>query len=340
LDGLRAVSVTAVAYAHWLPAWQFGVPFGAGVHLFFVLSGYLITRLLLPLRDAPHRGRSIGRFYARRALRLFPAFYAVLAAAWLADVPLAAETWPWHATYLSNVFIAARAEWQGHFSHFWSLAVEEQFYLLWPWVIVGARAAWLGPALVATLLAGVGARAIAASRGLGEPFWALVPAGSADSLAVGGLIAWWTSSSGPRWQRPWPAGAIAGAAALVWIGLAVAERSGPWPPAVAVWRQLVQGVVFGWIVWRATGGFSGAAGRLLGHPAMVAVGRISYGIYLVHAFAPIVVDALLRAGGAPGIGVLGSGTRALAAGAASLVMATALWHLVEAPWHRLKARFA
>jgi peptidoglycan/LPS O-acetylase OafA/YrhL len=79
-------------------------------------------------------------------------------------------------------------------------------------------------------------------------------------------------------------------------------------------------------------------GRVLAHRLVVAIGRISYGIYLVHAFAPIVVDALLRLAGAPGLGVLTPWPRAAAAWLTSLAMATLLWHLVEAPFHRLKAR--
>jgi peptidoglycan/LPS O-acetylase OafA/YrhL len=236
------------------------------------------------------------------------------------------------------VFIALRAEWQGYLSHFWSLAVEEQFYLAWPWIVVGVRAAWLGPALAATILAGVAARAVAASRGLAEPFWALVPGGSADSLAVGAVVAWWTwpGAARPRWKRSW--GTLAAVATLAWVALAVAERRGPWSPAVAVWRQLVQGVVFAWIVWRATEGFDGPIGRVLAHPVSVAIGRISYGIYLVHAFAPLAVDAVLRTAGGPGFAALDPWPRALAAWLASLAMATLLWHVVEAPWHRLKAR--
>ena len=201
LDGLRAVSVVAVAYSHWLPAWQFGLPLGAGVHLFFVLSGFLITRILLALRDLPRRGQAVGRFYVRRALRLFPAFYLVLGLAWLADVPLVRETWAWHAAYLSNVRIASDARWMGHVSHFWSLAVEEQFYLLWPWLIVWSPRTWLGPILAMAVLSGPASRYIAATVGLAEPFWALVPAGSADSLGVGALVAWAGWRRGYWWRR-------------------------------------------------------------------------------------------------------------------------------------------
>lgn len=336
LDGLRAVAVAAVAWSHWLPAWQYGVPLGAGVHLFFVLSGFLITRILLGLRDAPDRRTAIGRFYLRRLLRLFPAFYTVLAVAWLAEVPLARDTWAWHATYLSNVFIAAHAVWQGHFSHFWSLAVEEQFYLLWPWLIVWAPPSWLGPLIVTTVLAGPVSHLVAASAGLGEPFWALVPLGSADSLGVGAWIAWRAQSEGPAVVSASLARASA-VGLVAWLVLAVVEAAGaPLPWLVSAWRQALQALVFGAVVWGATRGFAGRVGRVLGAPAVVWVGRVSYGVYLVHAFAPIVVDRLV-ARTAPAVG-LPPGLRAAAAWLVSLGLAALLWHSVEAPARRLKAR--
>lgn len=349
LDGLRAVAVAAVAYSHWLPAWQFGVPLGAGVHLFFVLSGMLITRILLDLRERPDRPHAVGRFYVRRLLRLWPAFYVVLLAAWLADVPLARATWAWHAAYLSNAFIAGQGQWQGHFSHFWSLAVEQQFYLMWPWLVVWTPARALPLLFVATVLLGPLARGLVAMAGTTESFWALVPGGSADSLGVGALIAWlaWVG------DRPRPDseravstgvgasrfGALAAATALaLWLTLAGAEVAleHSLPPAVAVWRQTLQAVVFGWIVWRAVAGFSGPVGRVLRHPALLVIGRISYGIYLVHPFAPNVLDAALRRVGFPPSEAFGPGPRAAAAWLTSLGLATVLWHLVEAPWQRLK----
>ena len=341
LDGLRAVSVAAVAWSHWLPGWQFGLPFGAGVHLFFVLSGFLITRILLGLRRAPDRPSAVGRFYLRRALRLFPGFYVVLAVAWAADVPLAATTWPWHAAYLSNAYTAWQGVWQGHFSHFWSLAVEEQFYLLWPWAVVWLPARRLPWLFAATVLLGPATRLAADARGLGEPFWALVPGGSADSLGVGAFIAWmaWAQRPGDAVPRVWPRAGAIGIA--VWLALAIPEWLGATlPSGITVWRQVAQALVFAWIVWRGVEGWPGVAGRLLGHPAVVAVGRISYGIYLVHPFAPIVLDAALRAAGLPPSMEFGLPLRAMLSWGLSIALATLLWHVVEAPWHRLKARLA
>ena len=333
--------MVAVAYSHWLPAWQFGLPLGAGVHLFFVLSGFLITRILLALRDLPRRGQAVGRFYVRRALRLFPAFYLVLGLAWLADVPRVRETWAWHAAYLSNVRIASDARWMGHVSHFWSLAVEEQFYLLWPWLIVWSPRAWLGPILAMAVLSGPASRYIAATVGLAEPFWALVPAGSADSLGVGALVAWagWRRAAAPLGTGArWPVRGLLVVAALAWVALAMSEaRAVPLVPGWTVWRQLLQGVVFAWVVWRAVAGFAGPFGRLLAHPWTVAVGRISYGVYLIHAFAPIVLEWLLRAAGLDARLPTHPVTRAVTAMATTLLLATAMRRIVEAPFQRMKA---
>jgi peptidoglycan/LPS O-acetylase OafA/YrhL len=338
LDGLRAVAVAAVAYSHWLPEFQFGLPLGAGVHLFFVLSGFLITRILLGLRDADDRPRAIARFYVRRALRLFPAFYVVLALAALAGVPLVRDTWPWHASYLSNVFIASREAWQGHVSHFWSLAVEEQFYLVWPWFIVWAPGRSLVPIVIATILVGPAAHIVAATRGLGEPFWALVPGGSADSLGVGALVALtaWHGRGRAEIDRAWGTGALAGGAG--WLGLAAVEWSGATLPlALGAVRQLLQASVFAWVVYRGVDGFRGLAGRVLAHPVVVWIGAVSYGVYLLHAFAPLVVDACVRAVGGS-TDTWSVWWRAGAAWTATLALAAVLWRVVEAPWHRLKAR--
>ena len=334
------MAVAAVAYAHWLPAWQFGIPFGAGVHLFFVLSGFLITRILLDIRTMSDRRAAVGRFYLRRALRLFPAFYLVLGVTAWAGVPLVRETWPWHAAYLSNVYIAGQQRWLGHVSHFWSLAVEEQFYVVWPWIVVWARPRWLGPLVVFAALAGPATRLAAAASGLAEPFWALVPGGSADSLAIGAMIAGVTGLGDAEHARR--SGAWVRRAALVgatvWCVWAAAEWQGPLPAPVAVWRQVAQGAVFGWIVWRAATGFSGWGGRVLAHPVSVYVGRISYGVYLIHAFAPVLLHATLRTCGLDALMPTGGFARAAAYWMTTLVAASVMWHLVEMPINALKRR--
>jgi peptidoglycan/LPS O-acetylase OafA/YrhL len=149
LDGLRAIAVLAVIAYHLNPAWAPGGLLGVGV--FFTLSGYLITDLLLGQREATGR-LQLGDFWLRRARRLLPALFLMLAlvVAWVtlldrsllpdlrADVLAAVG-------YVSNWWnIVREASYFARFGppppldHLWSLAVEEQFYLIWPWLL------WLG----------------------------------------------------------------------------------------------------------------------------------------------------------------------------------------------------
>lgn len=341
LDGLRALAVCAVAWSHWMPAWQFGLPFGAGVHLFFVLSGFLITRLLLGIDPSADRWRSLGRFYLRRLLRLTPAFWLTLAAAWLADVPALRNSLWWHLGYLSNLWIVRDADWHGTLSHFWSLAVEEQFYLVWPWAVLWTPAPWRRTVTWGAVLLGPLARMAGSSLGLGEPFLALVPGGSADSLGLGAWLAlcWHDEASDPDasvvLRRRVGFLALGGAAG--WTLCRVAEAVGVvLPVPVLALRQVLQGAVFVWVVDRAAVGCRGRAGRLLGHAALQYLGRISYGVYLAHNFAPDLARALLSATGLAPATVEGPARLVLLAGV-TVAAASLSWFALEAPANRLKA---
>ena len=164
LDGLRAIAVLMVFCQHYgaVKAWVFGWGW-TGVDVFFVLSGFLITGILYDSRDKPRRYRD---FYIRRTLRIFPLYYAV----WLAILllaPVAQWQWNWRWTlwpaYVGNyarflflhvpgdpyqfdrlTFGAAVQRYFGGpmhlwIGHFWSLCVEEQFYLVWPCVVYTVR---------------------------------------------------------------------------------------------------------------------------------------------------------------------------------------------------------
>jgi peptidoglycan/LPS O-acetylase OafA/YrhL len=136
LDGLRAIAITLVVCFHF-----FGLRGGyLGVDLFFVLSGFLITTLLLEERTR-YNAISFSRFYLRRALRLFPALWVFLAASLLVYAALGSglrgqlKAVLLGFTYTTNLGVVT-GHWDGRFGHLWSLAVEEQFYLVWPLVLV------------------------------------------------------------------------------------------------------------------------------------------------------------------------------------------------------------
>jgi peptidoglycan/LPS O-acetylase OafA/YrhL len=132
LDGLRAIAVFLVILYHFGFPWA---PGGLGVLIFFVISGFLITWLLL--KEHEKRGSvSLSRFYARRALRIFPAFYCY-AFLLLSVLLIFGKTINWPQAiaallYVSNYYQAFNGDPGTGFSHTWSLAIEEQFYLVWP----------------------------------------------------------------------------------------------------------------------------------------------------------------------------------------------------------------
>ena len=148
LDTLRAFAVTAVLVHHYFTWANWGLGATLGVKLFFILSGFLITGILLRSRDAAtasgHKWSSlVGRFYVRRFLRIFPLYYFVVAVAATINLEPAREILPWLLTYTLNIYMANLGWFVANFAHFWTLAVEEQFYIFWPWIILFAPRNWL-----------------------------------------------------------------------------------------------------------------------------------------------------------------------------------------------------
>lgn len=191
LDPAKASTVVVVADRYLRLGW-------AGVNLFFVLSGFLITGILLDSKAGPHYFRN---FYARRVLRIFPLYYGYLFAALTlgrvfsyygsATLRLEALHQVWLWTYTSNLFEALRRQDLQFFRHFWSLAVEEQFYLFWPLVVflLPRRAlAWFS---VGGVLTGVSARIflkLASGDGFAGLQLFMTPC-HVDALSLGALAA-------------------------------------------------------------------------------------------------------------------------------------------------------
>jgi peptidoglycan/LPS O-acetylase OafA/YrhL len=152
LDGLRAVAVGLVVLHHLgSPIFEKLGAGTLGVRLFFVISGYLITRILIEARSAPDSiGTKAEKFYWKRFLRLAPAlFLAIGFSAWL-NIANMRQDWWIHILYLTNFKVAIDQHW-GDAGHFWSLAVEEQFYLFWFAAVVMLPKRWLLPMMIAGL---------------------------------------------------------------------------------------------------------------------------------------------------------------------------------------------
>lgn len=151
LNGIRFVAVFLVLMDHWLvPVMPF--PTGhLGVVIFFVLSGFLITRILFESADDVRANQAspwqkIIRFVFRRSLRIFPIYYIVLGIGFLWNISNFNDIWIWLISYTPNLYMMWKGTWLGVWDHVWSLAVEEQYYLIFPYFILFGKKAnykWL-----------------------------------------------------------------------------------------------------------------------------------------------------------------------------------------------------
>jgi peptidoglycan/LPS O-acetylase OafA/YrhL len=355
LDGLRGFAIFAVVAFHAMfldpallgaarPAPTDAYPTVAllgwcGVDVFFVLSGFLITGILLRSKGAPGYFRN---FYARRALRIFPLYYLVVGLLLFAlDRP--ATTGAEKASYLlyyQNIRYALVGE--GTFDPArlitWSLAIEEQFYLVWPTVVWLCSRRALLRVCVAVVVGAIALRFWLLAGGLHTTHF-LTPC-RLDTLAAGALLALFPAP--PRWFG----------VTCAWLGfgglLAIARQAGnPFPESIPMQRWgLLVALVFavGLLTLARQPGVVAAAFRCA---PLRALGQVSYCVYLVHF---LVLDALTR-----GVLALPDGAKQAIAGAlppqaiaallgllclgGSWLVAAISWRLFEAPILRLKRFF-
>ncbi len=342
LDGLRAVAVVVVLVHHYWPHhWLLSAGFGRfGVIVFLVMSGFLITRLLLTLRAAREAGAAparvmILRFYGRRFLRIFPLFYATIAAMLILRDPDVTRYAGWHLSYLSNVLFWRLETWPATTSHLWSLAVEEQFYLVWPMVILLIPRRLLLPVILAAIATAPAAR-LALLLATGSHIAPLVlPVAVLDSLGIGALFAYASRRDRRLWEQirratPW----VSAASLTVLVGLAALPWNQRWSDAL--WfttTDTLVALVVGSIVLGSATGMSNVAGRLLESAPVVYLGRISYGMYLWHLFVPLIFYKVYHRFG---IEIDDGMPLRLAWVVATFALSVVSWHLFDAPVQRLK----
>ena len=333
LDGLRAFAVSAVLLEHffWAHYVSHALPWGwLGVRLFFVISGFLITSILLECREISEttgipKRRSIRQFYARRALRILPLYYLVLFSAAAIGVAPVRETFPWHATLTSNINFALRGEWLSPVTHLWSLSVEEQFYLVWPWVILFVPRRYLPRVMLGAVGVALLWRMLSVAAGHAPvTTWVATP-GSLDTLGMGSLLAIVRRPPGAVYTPPRRfAGlclAIGAPLMALTLGLHLAGLS---LSSRLVMSDLAMALSFTWLVSRAADGFGGWGGRLLNLAPVRYLGKISYGVYVYHLFVKLLLPgALVRIGLSYPGGIAGE----LLPTATTLAIASASWHL-------------
>lgn len=362
LDGLRGIAILLVLLHHFTiiePVTRAGT-FAAqlaligwcGVDLFFVLSGFLITGILIGSRGS---NRYFTSFYARRTLRIFPLYYLVAFLslvvlpqfpAWfdlLAGAGAPRTQWPYWL-YLTNFAIAARDQFlHGVLDITWSLAIEEQFYLLWAvvvWLCPPRALGWLCGAIV---VAAPLARVLALAGNASDISIYVLPWYRADALATGGLIAWLM-----QYDRLSPLAKAAPQVAVIALGCLVvvaASDGDTWWWGASMHR-------IGYSLIALTAAAMLIAGvmqpadrrwpRLLSTGVLRAFGKYSYCLYLIHLPVMRTMRAFVlgpenfAALGSPWIGQL---VFYAIATLPAFALAWLSWRAIEAPLLRLKRYF-
>lgn len=338
LDGLRAIAVLCIMWHHWAPdRFNTGIPLDRAVQLFFVLSGFLITGILLDARARAEATENslvevFVSFYARRMLRIFPLYYLVLAVACYFQVAGLPAGWRWHALYASNFYFLSSPGWGTPIGHFWSLAVEEQFYLLWPALILCLRVRSIPAVLAVTAVVGPLYR-MAGSYTNSNGIWFIGTPGSFDSLAIGGFVAYGCRYTKGAWRTSARYRLLAFLVALfAYVIITI--------PGCPGWLRYFDfsflSVAFGVVVFQAALGFRGICGSLLSSWVLRYIGKISYGLYVFHNFASIPTRELLRL--FPQLKLV-PGNFLLCNLAITFCASSLSWYLLESPLSLLKKHF-
>jgi peptidoglycan/LPS O-acetylase OafA/YrhL len=329
LDGLRGVSIVLVLVHHFLSS-QIGTG-GIGVTIFFVLSGYLITSILIGYSDTMPLSVAAVTFFWRRILRLFPAYYLSIAAAALFGLGGMRETWWVNALYLSNFKVALDGTFGGA-GHFWSLSVEEQFYLLWFFVVVAVPRRFLLPIIILSLIGTIAFRWAAYLFHETDLSYVLLP-GSMGSLAAGALLAY-VLKYHPQ-NRAF--GAFLKARMCLFDVCVMAIAASVYFDQVLIWNITYPAapLLAACLVTAAIDRAPNWRTDWLANPVATHIGKISYGIYVYHYFVPQVIDRYTH------LPWLHSYTatavvRFVMFSAVSVAVAELSWHLVERPILRLK----
>jgi peptidoglycan/LPS O-acetylase OafA/YrhL len=338
LDGLRALAIGLVLLYHLTPMrnsdlgvrsllFKIADIGWSGVDLFFVLSGFLITSKLLEARDDVHRYRD---FYVRRALRILPLYYGVLAIVLLAGMPPLRNALPYILYYVNFIQYPLPTDSWLPVGHFWSLAVEEQFYLVWPAVIFAGRrraaAICIAIAIAAPLL-----RFFLASSGatwIATYTW--TPC-RADGLAMGALIAIAGTSRRLAWSLI--AAVSPFLAWTAWRHKADAVVINTFTPEGILLRTLLPlavSLLFA-AVLMLTLEFRP---RILGLAPLRSIARYSYGIYVFHFMIMPALQRMVPGANNDSLVLLVVGS------ALSYGLAVVSYHAYESVFLRLKPRLA
>lgn len=341
LDSIRTIGLIFVLIEHWLymEPWTKVFPIGmTGVTSFFVLSGFLITQILLRTKiSSESKGEkkyhSLKQFYARRTLRIFPIYYITIFILYAFNIQEIRKMFLWFLFYSSNIYFYITNDWAGSISHLWTLAVEEQYYIIWPFVILFTPVRKLLKSIIAIIIIGPVYRSVLylmhANTDLSPTFLFILTPSCMDCFGFGALLAYFSIIGKGNFLNS-KEGKIFLAANILMLAF---QFFIPETVFSIFFFRLNLTVICMYVIYGAGKGYGGITGKILGNNTVRYFGKISYSMYIFHNFMPMIYESLK----------LPSALNIYAKFLIQVIMlsliSTVSWYLIEKPINDLKRYF-
>jgi peptidoglycan/LPS O-acetylase OafA/YrhL len=300
LDAIRAIAVIMVICAHWIAnegIQKYNVGYN-GVDIFFVLSGFLITTILLKERLEAEKNelsnfKIIKNFIFRRTLRIFPIYYIFIFSILIIGNKIGTDiksNFIYYFTYTSNLLFFLNQSWDGIITHLWSLAVEEQFYLLWPWVIVFIPKKMLLPIILFFIALGISSNFAISYSFPGYKHILMLTPTCFDAFGIGAILAYFSVFSLDKLiNLKTPIIIIGVFVLLVYLLLRYFDIDTFLP------RRTYLSIFAASLIVFAQYSTNNIINRyILSNKILIFIGKISYGIYLFHNIVPWLYEVFFK----------------------------------------------
>ena len=296
LDSLRAIAVILVIISHWIPTTNLinRIPNGAiGVDIFFVLSGFLISNILFDNRNKAEllnipKSTLVKNFYVRRTLRIFPIYYLTIFTLLLFSKSTGTNiqsAFLYFVTYNSNFYFFNSQHWDGMVSHLWSLAVEEQFYLIWPWMILFANKKYFLQIISIFIFIGVLSQYLMSGVNMSS----VLTFTCFDAFGLGAILAWIITYAMEKLKKFYLIISIISAISFCFFILGAIQHKWTLIPLRTIVSLITLWVITYIIINRDTNSLKFKF--IFNNRVLIFLGKISYGLYLYHNIIPSTLNS-------------------------------------------------
>lgn len=279
---------------HWVPTTNLinRIPIGAiGVNIFFVISGFLISKILFDNRNKAEelnipKLTLIKNFYVRRTLRIFPIYYLTIFVLLLFSKSTETNiqsAFVYFVTYTSNFYFFNQG-WDGMVSHLWSLAVEEQFYLIWPWIILFSNKKYFLHIISIFIFIGVLSQYLMSGVEMGS----VLTFTCFDAFGLGAILSWIITYSNEKLKKFYLIISIVSAISFFLFIIGSIQNKWTFIPLRTIVSLITLWIITYIIINRDTNSLKFKF--ILNNRILIFLGKISYGLYLYHNIIPTILN--------------------------------------------------